>query len=309
MDEADPTDRGRIFVAGSLHLDVVVDAPRLPALDETVTGSGVQFVCGGKGCNQAVAAALHGAPVSMAGRVGDDMFGERLLEHLDTVGVERSGVQVASGSSSGMSVAIVDADGEYGAVIVSAANLDVDPALIEVPRDARIVVLQNEIPERVNVAVAERARGIGAQVLLNAAPWRPASDRLLALVDLLVVNRVEAAAMVGREHLSREQLAEVLGRLPASGAALVATLGADGALYADRSGERHVEPGFAVQVVSTHGAGDTFVGSLAARLTAGDAVAAALRYAAAAAAAHVATPVLQRLAIGPTEARALIDAA
>ena len=289
---------GSVFVVGSLHLDVVVDAPKLPAIDETVTGSGVDFVCGGKGGNQAVAAALHGARTHMAGRVGDDLFAEQLLAHLDASGIERSQIQVGSGSSSGMSVAIVLGNGDYGAVIVSGANLELNADAIDVPADATVAVLQNEIPEAVNIDVARKANALGALVILNAAPWRATSDELLGQVDLLVLNRVEAAAMTGTTPVSLLHAKESANSLVTPRRGIIITLGADGAVWCDPQGKTLVQPAFAVDVVSTHGAGDLFVGSLASRLTAGDATEAALRYAAAAAAMHVSTPLANRLSIG-----------
>jgi len=297
---------GSVFVVGSLHLDVVVDAPKLPAIDETVTGSGVDFVCGGKGANQAVAAALHGATTHMAGRVGDDLFAARLLAHLDAAGVEHSRIQVGRGSSSGMSVAIVLDHGDYGAVIVSAANLDLDADAIVCPEDTAVVVLQNEILEPVNSAMACQAQARGARVILNAAPWRHMSEALLERVDLLVLNRVEAAAMTGADLASLSASQHAATALVTPRRAVIVTLGADGVVYCDSSGDVYTQPAFDVDVVSTHGAGDLFVGSLASRLAAGDAMHPALRYAAAAAAAHVATPVPNRLAIGPHQVAQLL---
>lgn len=178
-----------VFVCGSLHLDVIVEAPGLPRLDETVVGAGVRFAFGGKGGNQAVAAARMGAATAMAGRVGGDAFGATLLAGLANAGIDASGIQHDDGAS-GMSVAIVRQDGGYGAVIVSAANLRIDADRIAVPATARVVVLQNEVPEAVNLAVARKGRGFGATVILNAAPARTVSRDLLAATDLLVVNRV-----------------------------------------------------------------------------------------------------------------------
>ncbi len=151
------------------------------------TGSGA----GGKGGNQAVAAARMGARVAMAGRVGRDRFGGMILAALDEAGVERSGVLEMDGAS-GMSVAIVDARGDYGAVIVSGVNREIGD--VAVP-SAKVVVLQNEVPEAVNLAVAEAAGD--ARVVLNAAPAREVDARLMARVDVLVVNRGEAAALAG----------------------------------------------------------------------------------------------------------------
>ena len=119
-----------VIVCGSLHLDIMVDAPHLPRLDETAVGKAWRQVCGGKGGNQAVQAARHGAKTAMIGCVGEDDFGARLTANLDAAGVDRSGIGVDRRAGSGMSVAIVDKNGDYGAVIVSGANLALDAGAI-----------------------------------------------------------------------------------------------------------------------------------------------------------------------------------
>ena len=292
-----------VLVAGALHYDVVVTADRLPHLDETLVGMSVDYLCGGKGSNQAVAAAQHGAPTAMAGRIGDDAFGERLLAHLDRAGVDHSAVAVAPGQSSGMSVAIVTDGGAYGAVIVSAANLTIDAADIEIPKSARAVVLQNEIPEAANLGLAEKARAAGATLLLNAAPARPFETALPALVDLLIVNRVEAAALYGKPMDTVADAVAALKALPAQAYELIVTLGADGVLVKTvDAGVEHF-PALPAKVVSTHGAGDAFVGALAARLALEAEMREALRYAQAAAALHVARDPQARRSITPEMVR------
>ncbi|MFL4472105.1 PfkB family carbohydrate kinase [Tateyamaria armeniaca] len=256
-----------ILVAGSLHLDVVLRAPHLPALDETVTGSSVGYVFGGKGGNQARAAAQMGAEVSFAGRAGSDRFGDMIRDTLMASRIDTSQLQRDEGPS-GMSAAILNADGDYGAVTVSAANLNIEADKIGVAPGTSLVVLQNEIPEAVNCAVARKARDAGAQVWLNAAPARPLSDDLAATVDLLIVNRVEA------EFYERD----------ARFARVLTTLGANGVVFDGQS-----YPGCPVDVVSSHGAGDMFVGALAACVNSGQSIAEAIAFAQAAAAMHVST--------------------
>lgn len=291
-----------VFVCGSLHLDVIVEAPGLPRLDETVVGAGVRYAFGGKGGNQAVAAARMGAATAMAGRIGSDAFGATLLAGLAEGGVDASGIQRDDGAS-GMSVAIVRDDGGYGAVIVSAANLRIEPDRFTVPETAHVVVLQNEIPETINLAVAQKARGLGATVILNAAPARAVSPALLDVTDLLVVNRVEAADILG--------LADIGAALPGAAVALsklgpravIVTLGGDG-LVLFEDGSVTAMPALKVDVVSTHGAGDAFLGALAAELDRGVALAEACRFGAAAAALHVSLPVEARGAVTQSEVRA-----
>ncbi|MDE3176017.1 MAG: ribokinase, partial [Pseudomonadota bacterium] len=197
-----------VIVCGSLHLDIMLYAPHLPRPDETVPGQRWDQQCGGKGANQAVMAAKAGARTAMIGRVGDDDFGRRLLAHLAAANVEASAVATDPTAGSGMSAAIVRDDGDYGAVIVSGANLNIEAAgLGDVWRGlggARVVVLQNEISEAANIAAATAARDAGASVILNAAPARAMAPALLDRVDVLVVNRVEAAMLSGRDVAGRD---------------------------------------------------------------------------------------------------------
>lgn len=280
------------IVCGSLHLDVMVRAPRLPALDETLVGSGWGQQCGGKGGNQAVMAARMGARCAMIGRVGADGFGRRLVDNLVDAGVDTSAVAVDPSAGSGMSVAIVDSHGDYGAVIVSGANLAIPPESLAAAWDAlggaAVLVLQNEVPEPVNIAAAELARARGATVILNAAPARALSEALRGLVDVLVVNRVEAAMITGRLVASVADAQAVLPLLAPSGRAVLVTLGADGLVGRDASEASFAIAGLPVTVRSTHGAGDAFIGALAARLARGDMLETAARVANAAAASHVA---------------------
>lgn len=289
-----------ILVVGALHLDVVVEAPHLPATDETVIGRSVAYRFGGKGGNQAVAAARMGAQVAMAGRVGPDRFGAQILAALDDAGVDRRGVLTVEGAS-GMSVAIVDKAGDYGAVIVSGVNLGIDGEAVTLPPGLRAVLLQNEVPEAVNRAIAARAAP-GLRVILNAAPARPVAPELMAQVDILVVNRGEAAALAG----TADPEAAVEALLAAGPQAVVVTLGAEGLVCATAEGARHRMAAFAVRVVSTHGAGDAFVGALAAALVRGGDLADALSFAQAAAALTVSAHPDARGAITPDAVRAFV---
>lgn len=278
-----------VFVAGSLHLDVIVDAPRLPQLDETLMGSTVAYRFGGKGGNQAVAAARMGAATCMAGRVGNDGFADMLLRELDMAGVVRDQVTQGAGAT-GMSVAIVDNDGNYGAVVVSGVNRDIDMTGIVIPAGVRVVCLQNEIPEVANLAAARAAKNAGATVILNAAPALEVSPDLLGCVDVLAVNLVEAAAFSGAADPM-----EMAGDIAGLGAAIgIITLGRDGLVWCRKGEMANSEPPFSVLPVSTHGAGDMFIGALAAQLARGVALSGALRFAQAAAALQVSTPAESR---------------
>lgn len=281
-------------MAGSLHLDVVVRAPYLPAKDETLMGSDVAYVFGGKGGNQAVAAAHMGAAVHMSGHVGRDDFAAPVLEALDAAGVDRSGVHQIDGPT-GMSVAIVDAAGDYSAVVVSGVNQQLDGAAVELPGALSLVMLQNEIAAGANEAIAARLAD-GVTLMFNAAPARDLSGALLSRVDILVVNRVEAAMISGRDAAPEALVSDLRALGPDT---VILTLGGEGLCGAGPDGP-FAMPAHNVEVISTHGAGDRFCGALAARLVAGDDILAACRFAQAAAALHVSTPV---------EARAQVRAA
>jgi ribokinase len=263
-----------VIVCGSLHLDIMVYAPSLPRLDETVAGTRWDQQCGGKGGNQAVMSARAGARTSMIGRIGADDFGTRLIANLRAARVDASAVLVDPTQGSGMSAAVVRDDGDYGAVIVSGANLHIPPDSLERQwrelGGARVLILQNEVPETVNVAAAKVAQMSGAIVILNAAPARATLPELLDRVDVLIVNRVEAEMYSGEKVVDREGALNALPKLAKAARGVVVTLGGDG-LVVRRANEkpRWIAPK-PVRVVSSHGAGDCFVGTLAAKMAAGD---------------------------------------
>lgn len=262
-----------VLVCGSLHLDIVVQAPAIPRIDETMVGSSWSQVCGGKGGNQAVHASRSGARTAMVGRIGNDAFGDSLSAHLSNANVDQSGVTRDSVLGSGMSVAILQPNGDYGAVIVSGANLAIDASTLEIAiaklGGAKILVLQNEIPENVNLAAARAAKKHGIQVLLNAAPARILSADLLETVDLLIVNRIEAEAIFGKAVSDRKLAREVLLKQKYFHNAIVITLGGEGLVVTGPNIATTDIAAHPVKVVSTHGAGDCFVGHLAAELAKG----------------------------------------
>lgn len=286
-----------ILVAGSLHLDLLIAAPHLPARDETVTGHDVSYAFGGKGGNQAVAAARMGAQAHMAGMVGSDAFAATILSTLDREGVDRGQVGRVEGAS-GISVAITEPGGDYTAVILSGANLAFDPARIAFPRGCDILMLQNEIPAEANLFLARRAASAGIRVVLNAAPARAMDPELLGLIDLLIVNRGEAAALTGQDadHLSPMGTARALEDRIAGHA--IITLGGQGCAFADDIHAAHDVP-----VISTHGAGDAFAGALATLWAQDATLSEAIAFAQSAAALHVATPVERRNQITAAKVR------
>ncbi len=260
-----------VVVVGSLHYDIMVEAPHRPRKGETVAGYRWRPKFGGKGGNQAVAAARAGILTRMAGAVGDDDFGAYLLKGLDAAGVERSHVSVLAGTASGMSVAISEDEGDYGAVIVSGSNLEIPAhslAATDLWRDARVLLLQNETGEATNVAAARRARAAGALVCLNAAPARPLGSELIGLVDVLIVNAVEAEMLSGIVVETIEDALRAALDLRRNNCNVVVTAGGAGVAAAFEDGTVSA-PAFPVKVISTHGAGDTFVGVFGAALAGG----------------------------------------
>jgi len=291
----------QVVVVGSLHLDILVRASARPRKGETLPGQSWGYKSGGKGGNQAAAAAQFGASVSMVSRVGNDDFGVRLLEHLKSAAVDTQHVSVDVETGSGMSVAIVDAEGDYGAVIVSGANLhlskaEVDKAERLIAR-ARVLVLQNEVLEVTNLAAAILAKDHGVRVILNAAPARPLGSDLAANVDLLIVNAVEAEMMCGVAVTSLSAATRAAAILSDQFPAVIVTAGGLGLALAVRNEPPYTEAAHPVSMLDTHGAGDAFVGALCARWANGKLLTEAARFANAAAALFVSTPVKQKRAI------------
>jgi ribokinase len=260
-----------VAVIGSVNLDLVATTARLPGPGETVSGSAYAEHAGGKGLNQAVAAARTGAVVVMVGAVGDDDAGRRLRSLAENEGIDVGAVAVVSGSPTGRALITVDADAENSIVVIPGANSSVRAGSLP---HARVVIAQLEIPLDEVIAALRSARAGGARTMLNPAPAQPLPDELLEVCDIIVPNEHELELIGGVESL--------LGR---GVGAVVMTMGAAGARVTVRTGtsttERH-QPAFQVTPVDTTGAGDAFCGSLAARLAAGDGLESAVRYAAAA---------------------------
>ncbi|SLN27850.1 Ribokinase [Aquimixticola soesokkakensis] len=275
------------LIIGSLHYDIMVETDHLPRLDETAVGTRWFPKFGGKGGNQAVAA----RPSRMVGAVGADEFGTFLRAHLQEAGVDHSHVATLPDAASGMSVAIMNRDGDYAATIVSGANLAIDPdsfSAAGVWQDVAILVLQNEVSEAVNLAAARAAKARNIPVLLNAAPARALSRAFSDLVDILVVNAVEAE-MFGTPPVQDLASAKAAAaQLAAQFPAVVVTAGAQGLGVARDPQKATALPAIKVNAVSSHGAGDCFTGALANALIGGAALEQACQTAAQAAANHVA---------------------
>ena len=258
----------RIVVVGSINMDLVVETERFPAPGETLLGQRFSTFPGGKGANQAVAAARLGAPVRMIGRVGADKFGDALLATLQNDGVDTRWVQQDAQAASGVALITVSADGQNTIVVAAGANGRLSAQDVTAAEaafiDAGAVVLQLEIPLPAVEAAARLGRKHGAAVVLNPAPAQPLSDELLALADYLVPNQTELELLSGQPDLERGMRA-LMERGVRN---LVVTLGERGARWVSPAGTLDA-PAFAVRAVDTVAAGDAFVGAFSAALAEG----------------------------------------
>jgi len=276
-----------ITVVGSLNMDLTVTAPRMPTPGETVFGSGFFRTPGGKGANQAVAAARLGAKVHMAGCVGDDAFGRELVASLTNNGVDAGYVAVTSEQPTGTAVIIV-AEADNTIVVDPGANFCLTPAMIEQAENCIIasdlVLLQMEIPpETVKIAV-RLAKKHGKRVLLNPAPAGPIRQNILKMADILTPNRSECETLTGMPAGTVEEAKAAAKYLLGLGIPCVAvTLGSAGAVFGE-AGRVWRKPAFSVEAVDTTGAGDAFSAALAVAVSGGQSFEAAADFALAAAA-------------------------
>ena len=280
-----------VLTVGSLHYDIMVEADHLPRKDETAVGARWYPKFGGKGGNQAVAAAKAGADSRMVGAVGDDDFAAFLRQALRKARVDDRFIATIAGVGSGMSVAIEDAGGDYAATIVSGANLHIPAATLAgdaVWDGVALLVLQNEVAEPINLAAALQARRRGIPTVLNAAPYRPLRPDFARLVDILVVNAVEAEMMGTGPVSDLASAAAAADSLAARFDTVIVTAGAAGLAARGRVEGAFQLPAQKVDVVSSHGAGDAFIGTLACQLAAGQTLLPACGAASASAARHVA---------------------
>ena len=281
----------RIYIVGSINRDLVVYVDGLPRPGETVFGNRFQQFPGGKGANQAVAASRLGGDVHFVGNVGSDAFGKEMRDFLAEENIDTSEIAILDTAPTGIALITVNSASENCIVVVSGANMvwhTRDLARMTIER-SDIVICQFEIPLEIVESVFERAKKIGATTILNPAPIKSGTERILKNVDYLVVNEVELEAFSGADvspddtislHAAMEKLRQH-GPL-----AIVATLGPRGAVFSGAT-EKYEAQGYKVNAIDTTGAGDCFIGGFAAALATSDSVADAINFANKAAAVSV----------------------
>ena len=259
---------------------------RFPQPGETVVGSRFLTYPGGKGANQAVAAARMGAPTAMVGRVGDDVFGPQLIDTLAASGINVDGVAVAPGTTSGIAVINIDDSAQNQIIQILGANATCGEAEAGRVRralaDASTLLLQLEVSVDLSLQVAKEAAALGKTVILDPGPIRPSPPEFFAFCSVITPNETEAQALVGFPVVDRSSAAEAAGQLLARGVGVaVVKLGAQGVYYANADGGDYVPP-FQVEAVDSVAAGDAFNGALAVSLAEGATLDQSVRMAAAA---------------------------
>lgn len=281
----------RLVVLGSVNADHVLRVPHFPRPGETLTGHSYQVVPGGKGANQAVAAARLGAPVSFIARIGDDAIGQQMRQGFEQDGIDVSAVELDETLPTGIAIIYVSDEGENSIGISAEANGALSPAMVKrheaMIADAHTLLLQLEVPLESVFEAAKLARSHGTRVVLNPAPARPLPAELLALVDLITPNQTEAELLTGVKVSDEASAAQAAARFHQMGISdVMITLGSQG-VYCSNAKQQQLIPGFRVEAVDTTAAGDTFNGALLAAELAGADFNAAGRFAHGAAALSV----------------------
>jgi ribokinase len=262
-----------IAVVGSANIDLTTFTDDYPRPGETIFGREFNLGFGGKGANQAVAARRCGAEVAMVARVGDDLFGEATVRNFKDLGIDTTHVRMTQAVSTGVAPILVDSSGQNRIIVVKGANDRLSPADIDAPADvlsdARIIVLQLEIPLETVYYTLRFAKTRSITTILNPAPAQPLDIAAAGIADYIIPNETEAEALSGIAVRDLDSARECASRLFASGwRRVILTLGANGSLLAGAEGMHHVAP-FKVQPTDTTGAGDAFIGALARFLSEG----------------------------------------
>jgi ribokinase len=300
-----------VVVFGSINMDLVVRSPRFPAAGETLMGSAFFTAPGGKGANQAVAAACSGADTLMVGRVGDDVFGGELVANLRSKGVGTYPIYTDPTRSSGIAMITLNAEGENNIIIVSGANFGFEEQDFErlemALRSARILLLQLEIPLEVVLRAAKSAQERGVKVILDPAPAQPLPDELFRYVTMITPNRVEAETLLGFKLETQADVQRgVQAFLDKGVQEVIIKMGREGAYWSNGTDSVFI-PAFSVRTIDTVAAGDAFNGCLAGALDEGKPMIEALRWAAAGAALSTTKPGAQDAMASKSEIQALID--
>ncbi len=278
--------RPLVVSLGGINIDLVTVADRFPAAGETVVGNRFLTYPGGKGANQAVAAARMGAPTAMVGRVGADLFGPQVTDSLAAAGVAVAAVAVAPDVSTGIAVISIDAAGQNQIIQVLGANDTCGPAeaerVVNLLDSLSVLLLQLEVSVELSLQVAQAAAAAGKTIILDPSPVRPLPAAFYDCCSIITPNETDAAALVGFPVTDVDSAARAADTLLSRGVgAAIVTLGEQGAYYATADGGKH-QPAYPVNAVDSVGAGDAFNGALAAALAAGQTLPQAVQLASAA---------------------------
>ena len=283
--------KNKLCVLGSINVDHVIRVPYFPKAGETLTGYGYQIAYGGKGANQAVAAARCGANVSFVGAIGDDQIGQTMKQAFEQDGIDTSAISVIPNQSTGLAMIQVADSGENSIVISAGANADLSEALVEQHKShieqADILLMQLESPLQAVTLATKFAKTAGVKVVLNPAPAQPLPNSLLSQIDIITPNETEAEILAGIKVTDEHSAAVTANHFHQLGIETVLiTLGSKGVYYSEK-GEGEIIPGFRVKAVDTTAAGDTFNGAFVTALLEGKSAKEAIRFAHAAAAISV----------------------
>jgi ribokinase len=265
-----------IIVVGSANQDYIVRVPAPGGLGETVLATSLLKQPGGKGANQAVAAARLGGDVSFVASVGDDDDGAQLIRQLRSEGVDTANVEIISRGRTGLALVSVYDSGENSITVVPGTNFSLTSdrvrrsiGRVAAETGAAIMIAQAEVLPEIFTAAVKAAEAAGARVIFNLAPFQPVDDELLALCDPLVVNEAEASGLLGWSVHGAAEAQRAVSEVRGRARSVVITVGAEGAYWADERSAGHVPAAVGVRAVDTTGAGDAFVGAVAVELAFG----------------------------------------